>query len=242
MWRRIAALGAALAIALTTVPQAMAADGEFELQVKQDRLLRGTPGTLVFTNDGVTFRAKGANERVWTYLDLRQIQILSPTRVALLTYGESGRLTFRRDERLEFDVTQGQVSPDLVAHLFAHAGKAVVTAVVAPGLCCSQADVHAAWRRRGVDAQGVLSLYANAVVFRSERPEDTRVWRYGDLVSWLQVDPVRLEVVALEGGGGSTRRFVFELKEPLPAGFYERVWNRLNEPAALGAGLLTEGH
>ena len=242
MSSRLSRPWAALGLLLALSASVTAADGNFELQVKQDRLLRGTRGTLVFTNDGVTFRTKGATDRVWTYPDLRQIQILSPTRVALLTYAESGPLTFRRDERLEFDVTQGQVSPDLVAHLFTHAGKAVVTAVVPPALCCSQGDVRAAWRRRGNDAQGVLSLYADAVVFRSDRPDDTRVWRYGDMVSWLQIDPARVEVVALEGGGGSTRRFVFELKEPLPAGFYERVWNRLNQPEPQGPGVLTEGH
>ena len=223
MWRRIVARCAAMAITVLVTVPAIAAGAEYELQVKQDfrLLMRGTAGTLVFTDDGVAFKPTGGEQEAWTYLDLRQIQILSPTRVALLTYGEAGATRFWRDERLEFVVTQGQVSPDLVAQLFAHAGKTVVTAVVPPGLCCSEGDVHTAWRRSGADAQGVLSVYASAVVFRGARPEDTRVWRAGDLVV-LRVDPARLEIVALEGGGGNTRRFLFELKEQLPKDLYER--------------------
>ena len=235
MCRRLVIGGLVLAVALTAGRSVAAADGPYELQVTRGRWLRDSPGTLTFTDDGVTFRTSGGEARTWTYANVRQIQILDETRLALLTYQESGLLTFRRDERLEFAITKGQIPPELVAHLFDRAGKTVVTAVVPPGPCCSQGDVAVALRRAGVDAQGTLSFYETALVFRGERTRETRVWRFDDVLSVLRIDPARLEVVALEGGGGDTRRFQFELKEPLPKGFYEQIWERVNapEPATL---------
>lgn len=220
-------------IVLAMVTIAEAAGPPFELAVKKDHLFGSSRGTLVFTVDGAEYRTSDQDDaRRWTYEDIKQVQVLSPTRVAILSYEDRGRLKLGADRTFEFEIVRGGVAPDLVAFLLDRIPRPVVTSVLPPmpasGTPVFHVPVKHQRARRGSD--GTLVLYDDRLVYLTEREADARYWRLADLYSVLRVDRYRLEVVAYEGGSGNTRRFVFELKADLAQSAYEALWVRVNPP------------
>jgi hypothetical protein len=124
-------LGAA--IVCGTVWNAQASGPPFELAVKKDHFFGSSKGTLVFDAEGVEYRtADKGDARRWSYPDVKQVQILAPTRLAVLTYEDQGRLKLGADRAFRFEVAKGTVGPELVAFLLDRIPRAVVTAVMPP--------------------------------------------------------------------------------------------------------------
>ena len=222
---------AATLIILGCVSAAVASGPPFELSVERDRLVGGNKGMLVFTTDGVEYQTlKKDDTRRWVYDDIKQLQILSPTRIAVLTYEDRGALKLGTDRTFAFKVIQASVSPELVTFLLDRIDRPIVTAVMPEyeGDPLFRVRVkHQRWVR---GSEGTLMLYDGQLVYLTERG-DSRHWRFTDIYSVLWLDRYRLQVMTYEGGGGSTRTFVFELKSDLPEGFYDAVWARVNPPA-----------
>lgn len=233
MFRQQLATGlAAIVILLGQIPWAAAAGPPFELSVKKDQLFGSSQGTLLFTQDGIEYRTTDRDDaRRWKYEDIKQVQILSPTRIAVLTYEDQGRLKLGADRTYRFEITQDAVSPDLVTFLLERIARPVVTAVVprAGGEPLFRAPVK--HQRQGRGSEGSLLMYEDRLVYLTEREDDARFWRFGDIFSVQRLDRFRLQVMAYEGGSGKTRHFVFELKSDLPEGFYDALWARVNPPA-----------
>jgi hypothetical protein len=203
----------------------------FELPVRHKRFLGGTPGTLVFAGDQVEFRARDeARARRWIYEDLKQIRVLSPTRIALATYEDRGLLRLGADRTLTFDTTDGAVVTEaLVAFLLDRVARPLLTTVMPPLPASPLGRVPVKHqRRRGTE--GSLVLYEQGLAYLTEDEKTARFWRFQDLASVLALDPYRLQVTAYEGGSGETRPFVFELKTELAPGVYEQLWQHVNRP------------
>ena len=222
---------AATLIILGFVVTAAAAGPPFELSVERDRLVGGSKGTLVFTTDGIEYQTpKKDDARRWSYDDIRQLQILSPSRIAVLTYEDRGVLRLGEDRTFEFTLLQGSVSPELVAFLLGRIDRPVVTAIMPEDAGDPLFRVRVKHQRWGRGSEGTLVLYDRQLVYLTERG-DSRYWRIADIYSVLSLDRYRLQVTAYEGGGGSTRTFVFELKADLPEQFFDALWARVNPPA-----------
>ena len=220
-------------IALGMATGAEGSGPPFELAVKKDHLFGSSRGTLVFAADGAEYRTPDKDDaRRWAYEDIKQVQVLSPTRVAILTYEDRGRLKFGADRTFEFEIVQGDVAPDLVAFLLDRIPRPVVTSVLPPAPAAPTPGfrVPLKYQRARRGSEGALVLYDDRLVYLTERASDARYWRLADLYSVLRVDRSRLEIVAYEGGSGNTRRFMFELKADLPQSSYEALWVRVNPP------------
>ncbi len=103
---RTSTLIALVSLLMVAPTLALADPPPFELAVRQDRFIGGTPGTLVIGQAGVEFQAADKSKsRHWAYLALKQIRIVSPTRIALDTYEDQGGLRFGADRVYAFDVT-----------------------------------------------------------------------------------------------------------------------------------------
>lgn len=220
---------AALAVAV----QPAAADGPpFELAVKRAQRFGGSAGALRFSSDGFEYRTRDRDEaRRWPYDDVKQVQILSPTRIRVLTYEHGGRLRLGADRTFDFTVVRGGISSELVGFLLDRIDRPVVTAVMPQyaGEPLYRLRVRHQRQRRG--SEGTLLLFDRQLVYLTEQDEASRFWRFADLESVLRLDRFRLQISAYEGGSGRTRPFVFELKADLPEGFYDAVWARVNPPA-----------
>jgi hypothetical protein len=219
----------ALATAISAVPAV--AQSPYELTVKAGHVIGASRGTLVFDQDSVEYRTTDRNDaRKWRYDDIKQLQVLGPRHVQVLTFEEHGRRKLWKDRTFDFEVVAGTVSPELVAFLLTRIERSLVTAVMPTD---SGAEPLARIpvkheRRRG--SEGVLLVYADHLAYQTEGPEASRDWRYRDIASVFKLDPYRLVVSAYEGGAGETRPFVFDLKRELPDDVYAALWARVNPP------------
>jgi hypothetical protein len=221
---------AVVAIAVLPPVVAAAAQPPFEFAVRQDRFLGGTSGTLVIHQDGIEFRTTDRKRaRRWDYEALKQVRILSPTRVTLETYEDRGRLRFGADRAYAFEVP-GSVPESAVAFLLDRLDRPMVTAVMPPlpATALFRVAVKNASSRKGSD--GTLLLYETGIAYVTEREGQARFWRVRDVYGVLALDRYRLQVLAYEGGSGETRPFTFELKTDLPPGMFDAIWQRVNSP------------
>lgn len=229
---RFALVLAAAGMLCATDANAQTSGPPFELAVKNDHFIGSSSGTLVFDVEAVEYKTTEKEDvRRWSYPDIKQLQILSPTRIAVLTYEDQGRLKLGADRTFRFEVVKGTVSSDLVAFLFDRIRQAVVTAVMPPA--SSTPPLHRVpvkYERGGRGSDGTLLLYEDRLVYLTEVEGHSRYWRLADVFAVLQLDRYRLEVLVYEGGGGETRRFTFQVKTELPEGFYEALWTRVNPP------------
>ena len=218
---------------LASASSAGAAGPPFELSVKKDHFIGSSRGTLRFTDDGVQYdTTEKKDARTWAYVDVKQLQVLSPTRIAVLTYESQGRLKLGADRTFTFDVLTGSVSPDLVALLLSRIQRPLVTAVMPPDGSPELFRLTATRQRSGHNSEGTLAMYEDHLAYRTERAPEARYWRFADIFAVLPLDPFRLQVQAYEGRSGSTRTFVFDLKSALPSEFYDALWARVNPSAA----------
>jgi hypothetical protein len=229
----------AVAAVWTTVvlgagPSLAADESEFALSVKRDRAWGASVGTLRITTSGIRYDTQEqAEARNWAYEDIKQIQILAPTRLAVLTYEDQGRLKLGADRRFEFAIRGGRLGPELVAFILSRTDRPVVTAVLPPISKEPLYRLPVKHERQGRGTDGVLLLYDDALVYGTDREGESRYWRFSDVFAVLPLDRDRLQVLAYEGGAGTLRPFTFELKSPLPDEFRRVVWAKVNPPAPL---------
>ncbi len=222
-----------LAATLLSLASISAAAGPpFELSVKRDRVFGGSAGTLAFTADGIEYRTTDTDDaRRWAYEEVKQIQVLSPIRIAVLTYEDRGRWRFGADRTFDFTVVGEAVSTELVTFLLERIERPIVTAVMPQYAGDPLFRVRAKHQRQGRGSDGTLVLYDRQLLYVSEQEDASRYWRFADIFSVLRLDRYRLQVTVYEGGSGNARAFVFELKSDLPEGFYDALWARVNPPA-----------
>ena len=210
----------------------------FELTVKKDRLFGASEGTLVFTVRGVDYRTTDVEDaRQWVYDDLKQIQILSPTRLVVETYGDQGWMRFGADRTFRFEVAGDPVSEELVTFLMDRVRHPLVVAVVPTLDSVPRVRVPVKLRQRIRGSDGTLELWDDHLAYRSDHDGHARVWRFADLHVVFQPDRHRLTVQAYEGGDDQTRAFEFDLKTPLPQGALEAIWEEMHGPSWPRIGL-----
>jgi hypothetical protein len=220
-------------VAVTAVGPVWAA-APLEFSVRTGHMRHGSHGALVFGDQGVEYKTteKSAGRR-WTYEQIKQIQILSPTRIAIRTYKDWAWTRFWTDQTVEFELEKGSVGPELPALLIAKIPRPVMTSVLPAATRAPLFRVPVKHLRSRSGSHGDLVLYDDALVFESPQKGASRYWRFGDLASVFTLDRFRLDVLAYEGGGGDTRPFTFQLKADLPPGFYDTLWGFMNAPPPL---------
>lgn len=223
-------------VLLIAVPATPALAQRFELAVEKDQTLGSSRGTLVFDAESVVYETGDQGDaRRWSYDDVKQVQVLSPTRVTIETFEDQPWYKLGADRAFEFEVTDGDISPDLVTFLWGRFARPVVTAVVPATSTPARFSVPVKLRQRLRGSNGTLELYEDRLVYASGRADHRRGWRAVDLRLVYQPGRSRLNVEAYEGGGDRTRTFSFDLKQPLPPGFLDSLWQWQYE----GTGALT---
>lgn len=222
---------AAMLVTLGWASAAAAAGPPFELPVKRDGLFGGSRGKLVFAMDRIEYQTTDKDDtRRWAYDQVKQLQILSPTQIVVLTYEDQGFLRLGADRKFDFRVIDGAVSAELVRFLLDRVERPIVTAVMPPFRGERLFSTLVKHQRQGRGSEGVLVMYDKQLLYLTEEEDDSRYWRFGDIYSVHKLDRYRLQLTVYEGGSGDTRAFVFELKSDLPEEFYDALWARVNPP------------
>ena len=211
---------AAVFVSLAWGSSAAAAGPPFALLVKRDGLFGGSRGMLVFARNRIEYQTTDKDDaRRWAYDQVQQLQILSPTRIVVLTYEDQGFPKLGADRKFDFKVTDGAVSADLVRFLLDRVDRPIVTAVMPPFRGERLFTALVKHQRQGRGTEGVLVMYDKQLLYLTEQEADSRYWRFGDIYSVQKLDRYRLQLTVYEGGSGETRSFVFELKSDQPEDF-----------------------
>jgi hypothetical protein len=217
---------------LLTLTQSVWAQ-EFTYKVQQDRFKGHRDGELIISTNGVEYRArKEKDSRMWTYTNIKLLEILSPTRVRIWTY-QNRKLLLGQEESLTFKVIEGQIDQQVSDFLRARITHPLVTSFTnEESESFEQIRVKHLHRLNG--CQGVLKVYGDHLVYEAEDGHDSRSWRWTDIRAVGRPDIDRFEVLTFEPQiGGPKRSFNFVLKEPLPDKTYDFIWSRVYRPTPL---------
>ncbi len=203
---------------------------EVKFPVQHKRLLRDRTGELIFGETGIEFRTKDKkNDRTWKYVDIQQLGLLSSKEITLLTYKDSG-WKFDKDIFYRFKITSGEMTPALFTKLQAKLTRPLVSAIIPPDIAPKfKVPVKHFLGFKGT--QGMLEIGDEYVVYRTETPKDSRVWRYQDISSIGTTGPYQLRLTSMDRSNnetGSERNFVFSLKERLTSEAYDFMWWKIN--------------
>ncbi len=200
----------------------------FELHVEHEHALRNCRGKLLITPDKIEYQTEHKQDaRSWQYTELRQLKVLSPILLELVTYEDQPRFA-GRDRVFKFILLAEQMTPAITALLMQAAPRPIVTSVLLSAQDAPRFTVRVKHLRPLQGSLGTLKIYADRIVYEaSDKVAESRYWRYGDLHSFSHSERYRFEIVTYEEGIGGLKAYHFQLREELPAGVYDYVWRRV---------------
>ena len=86
-------------------------------------------------------------------------------------------------------------------------------------------------------SQGILEFGEETIVYRSDEPRNSRIWRYDELLSMGSTGPFQLRLGALQKTGGEygeEKNYVFDLKRRMTSEEYDFVWEKINRRTIAG--------
>lgn len=191
-------------------------------------------GVLTVSADGIQFESNKEEHSVqWGWLDIQTVDRFSPLKFSVVTYKDQAWLA-GRDRPFDFTVLEGAgLTDEAWAVLGEHTRRPLVDRTARPvDEVVYEVPVKHLHSLGG--CEGVLRFTDDWIVFESNRQKDSRSWRRGtDVTGIWSAGPFDLDVVALEREGGDlsgTRRFRFQLKEPLDQDFYTKLRRELLPP------------
>jgi hypothetical protein len=201
----------------------------FEYAVKHHHTLKDCRGTLKITPEGVEYRASHSKDsRKWTFDGIRNLEIKSPTEIAVVTYEDQKRWA-GKDKVFEFTLLDKKATPELSAFLLSHVKRPMELAVLPEETEKPAFEIPVKHLHTIVGAIGVLRIYSDKVTFRSSKEGDSRYWRLADIERFSRPDRHRFQIVSyLPKSGGPTEVYNFQLMEDLPDGAYDYLWVRLH--------------
>jgi hypothetical protein len=193
-------------------------------------MLRDRTGELIFGETGIEYQAKEKkNARTWKYEDIQQLGLLSPKELTILTY-EDSKWKLGKDLFYRFEITKGEITPALWTQLQAKLKRPVVSALIPPDIV-AKFTIPAKHLRGFRGTQGTLQIGDQYVIYKTDVPKDSRIWRYQDISSVGTTGPYQLRLTSMDSAGGEfggERNFVFSLKERLAPEAYDFIWWKLN--------------
>lgn len=205
-----------------------AAAQTFELLVEHEHTLRSCRGTLTITPEKIEYKTDHkADARAWSYSELKQIKVESPTSIELVSYEDQRRM-LGHDRIFKFKVLEGEISPEVSALLMEKVTRPLVTSVMPETGGGPAFEVPVKHLHRFGGCLGTLKIYPNRVIYESkDMPSDSRYWRHGDIQNFSQSERFRFEVVTFENKFGGPNAYNFQLREELPGRAYDYLWARV---------------
>ncbi len=199
----------------------------------QARLRRGVgreKGTLVLDGDGLRFQpAKGADIH-WPFAEIESFKVTS--RRLVITSYNNRRWHLPGDKPFRFEL-ETPIPAEVAAHLAQQVGKPAENGVPrAEGPESSSAvSLPARHRIRLGGSNGRLRFRQDGIAYLTETPGDSRAWRWGDIQTIANPDLYHLRITAYR------EIYEFELKQRMPPGLFDRVWDALYTPDLTGLAI-----
>jgi hypothetical protein len=228
---KLRALVPAVAITLALLAGAAEA-GDLTFKVRQDKLVGGREGHLTISEERIEYRSEdGKHGGSWAYQDIRQVEIVSPTRVRIITYDDRERL-LGADRSYTLELVDGRLTREVSDFLRSKLSRPLVTSFTDhSGDVLAELAVKHNHRIGG--CEGTVSVFEDKLVYASEEEESSRTWAWTDVRSVSRPDPYRLEIATYERELGGRRSFTFDLKAPISDEDFDRIWQRVYRPTPL---------
>ncbi len=199
-------------------------------QVRHEHGIKSCRGELIFSEQGVEYVTSHQKDaRKWDYLDIQQLALAGDKKIAVVTY-EDRKLHFGKDKIFNFEVTEGQIGPELWSSLQHKLGKPLVSAVI-PDVGQAKYNLPVKHQHKLGGCEGTLEVGEQYLIYRTSHASDSRIWHYTDLSSVGSTGPFQLRVTTMErteGEIGAERSFIFDLKRRLDSDVYDFVWQKVN--------------
>jgi hypothetical protein len=202
----------------------------FEFPVEHEHTLRNCRGRLTITPEKIEYKtSQRKDSRMWLYVDIRQIKVESPTRLEIVTYEDQRRM-LGRDRIFVFRLLEGEITSEVSALLMAKASRPLVTSVMPVTDGSPTFEIPVKHLHIFGGCQGTLRIYPDRVTYESsDRPTDSRYWRYRDIEHFGLPTRFRLEITTFEEKwGGPQKVYNFQLKGDFPAQAYDYLWVRVH--------------
>lgn len=202
----------------------------YHFLVEHEHTLRNCRGTLTITPEKIEYKTRHKKDsRSWSYRNIRQIVIVSPTRLEIVTYEDQRRM-LGRDRIFKFRLLEGQITPEVSAWLMAKASRPLVTSVMPVTGGSPAFEIPVKHLHTFGGCEGVLKIYSDRVSYESaDQPTDSRYWRYADIEHFGHPTRFRFEITTFEDKvGGPTKTYNFQLKGDFPALAYDYLWRRVH--------------
>lgn len=202
---------------------------EFKFQVEHDHLYKSCKGELIINREGMEYRTENKEHaRKWGFTDIKMIKLESPKEIEVISY-ESSRKTLGQDKTFEFKVLEGEVTKEVSDFLLARVERPLATSFVATEER-PQYEFPVRHRHRFGGCQGTLKIYADRVIYESDKQENSRYWRWTDIQSISRLGPYQFGVTTYEPKfGGPTKTYNFDLKEQMDEAAYDYLWARVHK-------------
>lgn len=198
------------------------------LSVSHEHTFRACRGHLMITPEKIEYQTVHKEDSwIWSYSDLKQIKIESPTTIELVSY-EDQKPMLGRDRIFRFKVLEGEISSETSALLIGKTARPLTTSVMPVSEGAPIFEVQVKHLHRFGGCLGALRIYHDRIIYESkDTPPDSRYWRYRDIQSFSQSERFRFEVVSFEDKWGGPKTYNFQLREELPTTAYDYVWARI---------------
>jgi len=202
---------------------------DFQFTVQHHHMMKDCRGVLKINAEGVTFTAlKGKDSRKWTFASIRVMEIRSASEIAIRSYEDQKRW-LGKDKVFEFRLVEKKLTAELSTFLLARVKRPLKIAVIpdVPEKPVFELPVKHLHLITGT--QGILQIYTDKVVYRTDVEGDSRYWRIQDIERFSQPDRFRFQIVSyIPKAGGPNESYEFQLMEDLPEGIYDYLWVRLH--------------
>ena len=220
---------------------------ELRFEVRHERALRDHPGTLTIDDTGVSYqqiltekqqkkKRKKPPELESVRFDYQDIQELwlSAGKLVLVTYKDRPRL-LGIDKEYEFFVVGERSFAEAYPMLKDKLDQRFVTALADPQAAVLW-EIPVKLQGTFQGSEGVLQAGPDRIVYKTDRKEQARTWRYQDIENISTSSPFQLTITTYERAKthyGSLKGFNFQLKQRLDEKRYELLWKRLSREKGL---------
>jgi hypothetical protein len=170
-------------------------------------------GSLTMDESGVSYTGVKSGPWSWKYQDIQRLT-LAPDRITVLTYEDSRYL---RGASRSYQFAGKIPALELYGLLKDRLDQRFIAALAQTSWPV-EFSIPARHLLRGVSSQGTLSFGADAITWSTATNDDSRTWRYLDIVNISSSGLFDLTITTMEKGCH------FQLKQPLTESQYNELW------------------
>lgn len=196
----------------------------WQSSAKLQRGISKVSGTLIVDAVGVEFRPNKGNPTRWPFVEIQTLY-LAPRKLILDSYERRGR--FRMGTR-KFHFELGDDMPSLISAALARQVSRPVRNANPGEHMTGTVSVPVHHITVGGGSNGALRFSDDGIDYIARTPKDSRSWRWTDLQTLSYPDAYHFTVF------GYLETYSFDLKQPLPAGIYDRATDEIFKHSETG--------